>query len=480
MQLNSLTDQEVINSLKQKALPVYGTHQERLERLKKANVDKLVDLSLIDEKPQQKKVQKISSTVEKILQMESKREERRQKMEEAKRDKEGKILENQVLGKNVDVDFQQLIKSNIFKQNQNQQQHIPSYNFKLCVCVRKRPIFQKEEQNGEIDSVSVLNPQIRVLAPKYKVDGITKYVEKYNFQFDNVFNENEDTQLIYQYSLKPLLDHILDENWVITCFAYGQTGSGKTYTMKGTQDLFVKDLFIQSQRKGYQQKFFLSFFEIYGGKCLDLLNNKQNLIILEDKQGQVQIQNLTEKQVFSAEEMLEQIILANNERTTFATQANDSSSRSHAVCKIIIKDQKDLKQGQLILVDLAGSERAQDCQSNDKIRRMEGSEINKSLLALKECIRTMDKGGAHVPFRGSKLTMVLRDSFQGKNNKSKIIMIACISPCSSSTDHTINTLRYADRLKETKSNNTGSNYNIHSSLDKNLEIQNYQGSFTCK
>ena len=71
-----------------------------------------------------------------------------------------------------------------------------------------------------------------------------------------------------------------------------------------------------------------------------------------------------------------------------------------------------------------------------------------SLLALKECIRAMDDKQDHVPFRASKLTLILRDSFITKQNKSKVIMIACISPGSSSADHSLNTLRYADRLKD--------------------------------
>jgi kinesin family protein 2/24 len=109
--------------------------------------------------------------------------------------------------------------------------------------------------------------------------------------------------------------------------------------------------------------------------------------------------------------------------------------------------------GKLFLVDLAGSERAADCQSNNRQRRLEGAEINKSLLALKECIRSLDmkKAGnneTHIPFRASKLTMVLRDSFMMNADRTRIIMIACISPGSSSADHTLNTLRYASRLKE--------------------------------
>jgi len=82
------------------------------------------------------------------------------------------------------------------------------------------------------------------------------------------------------------------------------------------------------------------------------------------------------------------------------------------------------------------------------VRRLEGAEINKSLLSLKECIRALDNKEGHVPFRASKLTMVLRDSFIGKSDKIRIVMAACISPGSSCSDHTLNTLRYAERLKE--------------------------------
>ena len=148
----------------------------------------------------------------------------------------------------------------------------------------------------------------------------------------------------------------------------------------------------------------------------------------------------------SAEHMIDIINFGHSERTTHCTAANDTSSRSHAICQIKVRNQANKLIGKLLLVDLAGSERAQDTQSNNRNRRMEGAEINKSLPALKECIRALDSGSAHVPFRASKLTMVLRDSFLNKTS-AKIVMIACINPGSTSSDHTINTLRYADRLK---------------------------------
>ena len=99
-------------------------------------------------------------------------------------------------------------------------------------------------------------------------------------------------------------------------------------------------------------------------------------------------------------------------------------------------------------------ERAEETQSNNRTRRAEGAEINKSLLALKECIRalqarkTSGNNDIHVPFRASKLTHVLRDSFVSKSDKSKIIMISCINPSYIFSNHSINTLRYSDRLKE--------------------------------
>ena len=99
-------------------------------------------------------------------------------------------------------------------------------------------------------------------------------------------------------------------------------------------------------------------------------------------------------------------------------------------------------------IDLAGSERGADTMHNDKKTSIDGAEINKSLLALKECIRALDLDKKHTPFRGSKLTQVLKDSFVGN---SKTTMIANVSPAQNCCEHTLNTLRYADRVKELKS-----------------------------
>mgnify|MGYP002630688231 FL=1 len=145
----------------------------------------------------------------------------------------------------------------------------------ICINVRKRPLFDKEYQKGEIDAVSASNPKVAVHQPMYKVDGITKYVKDSNFKFDNTFNENENSQDMYQYALKDILPSLFN-NGIITVFAYGQTGSGKTFTINQITKYTINDIF-KIAKDHDKPKFLMSAFEIYGGKCMDLLNNKKKL-----------------------------------------------------------------------------------------------------------------------------------------------------------------------------------------------------------
>lgn len=178
-----------------------------------------------------------------------------------------------------------------------------------------------------------------------------------------------------------------------------------------------------------------------------MLGDKQKLRVLEDGKQQVQVVGLTEKVVDSVEEVLKLIQHGNIARTSGQTSANANSSRSHAVFQIVLRPPGSTRiHGKFSFIDLAGNERGADTSSANRQTRMEGAEINKSLLALKECIRALGKQNAHLPFRVSKLTQVLRDSFIGE--KSKTCMIAMISPGLNSCEHTLNTLRYANRVKE--------------------------------
>ncbi|KAE8727953.1 Kinesin-13A [Hibiscus syriacus] len=226
--------------------------------------------------------------------------------------------------------------------------------------------------------------------------------------------------------------------------------------LKASQDI-LRLMYHTYRNQGFQ--LFVSFFEIYGGKVFDLLNDRKKLCMREDGKQQVCIVGLQEYKVLDVQTIKELIERGNATRSTGTTGANEESSRSHAILQLAIKRSVDGSEskparlvGKLSFIDLAGSERGADTTDNDKQTRMEGAEINKSLLALKECIRALDNDQGHIPFRGSKLTEVLRDSFMGD---SRTVMISCISPSSGSCEHTLNTLRYADRVKSlSKGNNS--------------------------
>ena len=400
-----------------------------------------------DLKKMQSKTTKIKSVQDDIDNLKKRREERKAK-------ENRKITSSNHEGRLMDKDYEKMIRikrTDIY--SSEPEKHINIENSKIFVIVRKRPLSKKEINNGEIDCISCLNPKVIVHECKIKIDGITKYLEDHEFYFDNTFNENETTEDIYGYTIEPMINLVLKKG-IVTCFAYGQTGSGKTYTMKGIQNLAIESLFQESQKIKKKFEFYISFFEIYGGRLYDLLNNKNKLQVFDDSKGITQIYGLQEILAETKEDMLLIIEKANSIRTTHNTVTNETSSRSHAICNIIIKEKNSKEFGKLSLVDLAGSERAQETQSNNRQRRAEGAEINKSLLALKECIRalqarkTSGNNEIHVPFRASKLTHVLRDSFVSKNDKSRIIMISCINPSYIHSNHSINTLRYSDRLKE--------------------------------
>ncbi|KAL4355633.1 hypothetical protein AHAS_Ahas09G0006200 [Arachis hypogaea] len=324
---------------------------------------------------------------------------------------------------------------------------------KIKVVVRKRPLNKKEIAKNEEDIIETISNSLTVHETKLKVD-LTQYVEKHEFVFDAVLNEEVTNDEVYRETVEPIVP-IIFQRTKATCFAYGQTGSGKTYTMKPLPLKASRDILRLMHHTYKNQGFqlFVSFFEIYGGKLFDLLNDRKKLCMREDGKQQVCIVGLQEYQVSDVEMIKELIDQGNATRSTGTTGANEESSRSHAILQLAIKRSTDGNGskpprvaviGKLSFIDLAGSERGADTTDNDKQTRIEGAEINKSLLALKECIRALDNDQGHIPFRGSKLTEVLRDSFVGN---SRTVMISCISPSSGSCEHTLNTLRYADRVK---------------------------------
>ena len=362
---------------------------------------------------------------------------------------------------------------------------------KIRVIVRKRPANHREFAQNDIDIITTEKKNtIIVKELKNKVD-LTKYIEEHKFTFDRTYGDNSTNQLIYNEMLKPMIEAAFKKT-KITCFAYGQTGSGKTYTMLGNNHikndngpqvpglylLSCIDMFNFLKKKEYSNlELWVSFYEIYCNKLFDLLNNKNILQAREDGKGNICIVGLVEKHTKNIEELLDLIDFGLNSRTVGITGANLDSSRSHAILQITIKTKEKEVYSKISFIDLAGSERAVDTIDTNKRTKIDGAEINKSLLALKECIRALDLEKRHKPFRGSKLTLVLRDSFIGN---CLTLMIANISPCLSCSEHTLNTLRYADRVKELRKlrhdrdgeNNNNNGNNIYNALKSKKTKEN--------
>ncbi|KFQ75165.1 Kinesin-like KIF2A, partial [Phoenicopterus ruber ruber] len=330
---------------------------------------------------------------------------------------------------------------------------------RFCVCVRKRPLNQQEAELNDFDVVTVpCQDVVMVHEAKQKLD-LTWYLDNQVFRFDHAFDDCATNELVYRHTAQPLVETIFQGS-MATCFAYGQTGSGKTHTMKGSFSvknsepskgiyiLVAEDIFRRLKDPICQKlelRVYGAFFEIYGSKVFDLLNWKKQLRVLEDGKQQIQVVGLWEEELTGVDDVIRLIEMGSKCRTSGKTSANTHSSRSHAIFQIILKKKGHLY-AKFSLIDLAGNERGADISAADKQTRLEGAGINKSLLALKECIRALGHNRAHTPFRASKLTQVLRDSFIGEN--SCTCMIVTISPGMRSCKHTLNTLQYANRVKE--------------------------------
>ncbi|KAJ3291002.1 Kinesin-like protein kif19, partial [Blyttiomyces sp. JEL0837] len=283
------------------------------------------------------------------------------------------------------------------------------------------------------------------------------------YTFEHVFSETVDQLEVFEKTTKFLIATVL-KGYNATVFAYGATGAGKTHTMLGTETnpgimgLTLAYLFEQISAQDDPDNFevTLSYLEIYNENIRDLLSGKADYLDLrEDYSRGVVVAGITTVSVKSADEILSMLRRGNKSRTQEATGANEVSSRSHAVLQIFIC-YKDMDKhghvterfGKLSMIDLAGSERAADTK-NRGMRMIEGANINRSLLALGNCINALgdNKKGKYVNYRDSKLTRLLKDSLGGN---CRTVMIANISPASTNFEETSNTLKYASRARNIK------------------------------
>ncbi|CAE7226447.1 kif4 [Symbiodinium microadriaticum] len=351
---------------------------------------------------------------------------------------------------------------------------------KVRVCVRFRPVLPGEEgPTGRIKWDEGSAPR------SVHIQGGRHETQK-AFQFDRVFPPSTSQEEVFKDAgLDELLDALMD-GYHSTVFAYGQTGSGKTFTMEGfsyqpgtvakapqvraestsPENLgivprAIHGLFDRIDRRATTgESVFtvrLSFLQIYNERIFDLLNPVHLTkfgqggglrLRWNPREASVTVENLFVFECRTADEALNHYKAGVKNRTVASHQMNQASSRSHSVLMMTLERRTDHSVDQsskLTLVDLAGSERQADTGASGRTLQ-ESASINQSLFVLRKVIAALAKHQtrqAHlalIPYRESKLTILLRDALGGSGYT---LMVACLSILDSSVEENLSTLQYA-------------------------------------
>ncbi|XP_067407576.1 kinesin-like protein KIF19 [Emydura macquarii macquarii] len=252
----------------------------------------------------------------------------------------------------------------------------PSVEQQITVALRIRPINEAElEENAALIAHRVGNQVVVLMDPSEDPDDILRAnrSREKTFIFDVVFDHKATQEEVYVSTTKNLVEGVIS-GYNATVFAYGPTGAGKTYTMLGTDcepGIYIRtlnDLFgaLEATSDNMDYTVSMSYLEIYNEVIRDLLNPPSGFLDLrEDARGSIQIAGITEVCTTNAQEIMQLLTKGNKERTQEPTAANKTSSRSHAVLQVTVKQKsrvKDINEevrvGKLFMVDLAGSERA--------------------------------------------------------------------------------------------------------------------------
>eukprot|EP00906_Rhabdomonas_costata_P005169 RCo007756 len=344
---------------------------------------------------------------------------------------------------------------------------------RVQVVVRFRPENDKEKARGGAMCVTIP----RGNSTEVTIDCANPAFGQKLFTFDKVFPMDSTQDEVFELIGLPLVDSVVS-GYNGTILAYGQTASGKTHAMMGpaggTVDVLSEGSSDYNQRgliprilctlfEALQRlppaevawSVTLSMFELYKEQIRDLLTGPSSAgleyRIREDiVSGKgIYVENLTESQVTSAAEVLEIIRKGTSNRVVARTDANDTSSRSHSLVQVVVNQINFVQggtktTGRLNLVDLAGSEKVgKTGAEGDRLK--EAQAINLSLTLLGQVIYKLTDGHSlHIPYRDSKLTRLLQDSFGG--NSRTTLLCAC-SPSSYNQQETISTLQFASRAK---------------------------------
>lgn len=410
----------------------------------------------------------------------------------------------------------------------------------IKVELRIRPFTSKELRTGK-------KPAWSYDYSTDQIQSLQKHLHPTPFTFDKIYSPTCTNTTLYNTSCKEIVQKSL-EGIDTTIFVYGQTGSGKTHTMLGPPNEDFKfngmiysglnDVYKRIEAKEEFEEFFLScsYIEIYNEQIFDLLSKpeelKNPLTIFEDTNNKkFLVKGKTQVKIESIEEVFKILKYGETNRRYAETYFNHKSSRSHTIFSVSIRvtkiadnSESFVKESTINFVDLAGNERLlyeykirnqtmkkrnrsasfsskKDLKFNSEFytpgernnRLKESKHINKSLFFLTQVIHMTSKGkqGAHIPFRNSPLTKILRSSLGGH---SRTLLILCMSPTDYDFDITLSTLRFgkcAKKIENKVKPNIISSYNkeaiqavvnsyekkINAFNDKIKELENHQVDF---
>lgn len=314
-------------------------------------------------------------------------------------------------------------------------------------------------------------------------------LNRHAFTFDRVFDTKAQQADVFA-EIAHLVQSVLD-GYNVSIFAYGQTGSGKTHTLEGPPEYYnLPDSALASGRPGelahpdagmipravhqlwrlaeqlesvgWKYTFQGQMLEIYLDGLNDLLGHhafdKTKHEIKHDPiTGRTTVTNAVSVPLHSPAEVFALLEQAKKRRQVAATLMNERSSRSHSVFSLRAEgfnvQTGEKSDATLNLVDLAGSERLSNSGSAANPQRLrEAQSINKSLSSLADVIASLSaaqnggKAPAHVPYRNSTLTWLLKNSLGGN---SKTLMLLALSPMLTHQSESLCSLRFATKVNAT-------------------------------
>ncbi|XP_061357813.1 kinesin-like protein KIN-UA isoform X2 [Gastrolobium bilobum] len=366
---------------------------------------------------------------------------------------------------------------------------------RVRVAVRLRPR-NAEESVADADFADCveLQPELkRLKLRKNNWDADT-------YEFDEVLTEFASQKRVYEVVARPVVESVLD-GYNGTIMAYGQTGTGKTYTLGrlGEEDTAARGIMVRAMEDIFADvsletdSVSVSYLQLYMETIQDLLDpTNDNITIVEDpKTGDVSLPGASLVEIRDQQSFVELLRLGEAHRFAANTKLNTESSRSHAILMVHVKRSikgRDaalssengnhphmvkllkppvVRKGKLVVVDLAGSERI-DKSGSEGHTLEEAKSINLSLSALGKCINALAENSAHVPFRDSKLTRLLRDSFGGTARTSLVITIG---PSPRHRGETASTIMFGQRAMKVENMVKLKEEFDYKSLSRRLDVE---------